>query len=175
MIVALRRADAVTGVSAELQQIIDDLAGGRAEDVIRFADESLFRPVGMSTAVLEVDATGTPSAMYASARDWARFGLLFASDGVVRGERILPEGWVSYSVSPTLGRGYGAGWWLGGPQWRPDWQLPADAFFASGMMHQRVLVIPSARLVIARFGTTHPADDGFGTLAQEVLRAIAHP
>lgn len=164
-----------TGNSAVLARIIRDLAGGRAEDVIRFADETLFRPVGMSTAVVEVDATGTPAAMYASARDWARFGQLFASDGLVRGERILPEGWVSYSVLPTLGRGYGAGWWLGGPQWRPDWQLPADAFYAAGMMHQKVLVIPSARLVIARFGTTHVADDGFGTLAQEVVRAVAHP
>ena len=164
-----------TGNSAILGRIIRDLAGGRAEDVIRFADETLFRPVGMSTAVLEIDATGTPAAMYASARDWARFGQLFASDGLVRGKRILPEGWVSYSVSPTLDSGYGAGWWLGGPKWRPDWQLPEDAFYAAGNLHQKVLVIPSAQLVIARFGNTHAADDGFGTLAQEVLGAIAHP
>lgn len=161
-----------TGNSAILGSIIRDAAGGKPLDAIHFAEEALFRPLGMHTAILEVDITGTPAAMYASARDWARFGRLFAADGVVNGVRILPEGWVEYSVSPTLDRGYGAGWWRGGKHWRPDWPLPDDAFFASGHLHQKVVVIPSANVVIARFGNTHAVDDGFGVLAQEVLRAV---
>lgn len=161
-----------SGNTAILARTIRDAVGGRAEDVARFARDALFDPLGMSTALIEFDATGTPMAMYASARDWARFGGLFASDGTVDGRRILPEGWVAYSTSPTLRSGYGAGWWLGGPTWRPDWRQPADAFYAAGHLHQKVLVIPSARLVIARFGVTHVGDDGFGVLAQEVLAAI---
>jgi CubicO group peptidase (beta-lactamase class C family) len=161
-----------TGNTALLARILRDLLGGSAEDVARFAQSALFDPLGMSTALLEFDATGAPTAMYASARDWARFGRLFATDGAMNAKRILPEGWVTYSTSPTLQRGYGAGWWLGGPIWRPEWRLPADAFFASGHLHQKVLVIPSAQLVIARFGVTHAADDGFGTLAEEVLGAL---
>jgi CubicO group peptidase (beta-lactamase class C family) len=161
-----------TGNTAILARIIRDAVGGRAEDVARFAREALFDPLGMSTALIEFDGTGAPTAMYASARDWARFGGLFASDGTVNGRRILPEGWVTYSTSATLQNGYGAGWWLGGPTWRPDWRLPADAFYAAGHLHQKVLVIPSARLVIARFGVTHAGDDGFGVLAEEVLAAI---
>jgi CubicO group peptidase (beta-lactamase class C family) len=161
-----------TGNTAILARLIRDVVGGRAEDVARFAREALFDPLGMSTALIEFDATGAPMAMYASARDWARFGRLFATDGVVNGRRILPEGWVTYSTSPTLQSGYGAGWWLGGPTWRPDWSLPADAFYAAGHLHQKILVIPSARLVIARFGVTHVGDDGFGVLAEEVLAAI---
>jgi len=161
-----------TGNTAILARLIRDVLGGRAEDIARFAREALFDPLGMSTALIEFDATGAPTAMYASARDWARFGRLFATDGAMNGRRILPEGWVTYSTSPTLQSGYGAGWWLGGPAWRPDWRLPADAFYAAGHLHQKILVIPSARLVIARFGVTHVGDDGFGVLAEEVLAGI---
>jgi hypothetical protein len=161
-----------TGNTAILGRIIRDAVGGGAEGVARFAQEALFDPLGMGTAVIEFDGAGTPAAMYASARDWARFGRLFASDGVVNGRRILPEDWVRYSTTPTLGTGYGAGWWLAGPAWRPDWVLPADAFYAAGHLHQKVLVIPSNRLVIVRFGVTHADDDGLGVIAQEVLAAI---
>ena len=48
-------------------------------------------------------------------RDFARFGLLYARDGVWDGKRILPAGCVDYSRFPTStmdeGR-YGAQWWF---------------------------------------------------------------
>ena len=43
-------------------------------------------------------------------------GGLMGQDGVWEGERILPEGWVAYSTTPTHAASfYGAGWWLGYP------------------------------------------------------------
>jgi CubicO group peptidase (beta-lactamase class C family) len=130
-----------------------------------FPRRALFARIGMHSAVFEPDAAGTfvgSSFLYATARDWARFGLLYLDDGVWRGERILPEGWVAYSVTPgaaaPLGR-YGAQWWLNAgepaaPERRPWPQLPRDVFWASGFQGQYVAVVPSRELVVVRLGST---------------------
>lgn len=176
-----------------LSRILRDAAGGTAADVLRFADEALFAPLGMRHASLDVDATGTPlgsAHMLASARDWARFGQLFLDDGMAGGRRILPEGWVQQSISPTatpgLQTGYGAGWWTNAvdgkvPKWQAPWGLskaPRDTFFARGYMGQYVVVIPSRRLVLVRLSVSHHfGDDVQGTndLVGEVLAALAAP
>jgi CubicO group peptidase (beta-lactamase class C family) len=67
---------------------------------------------------MEPDPSGTfagSSYIWATARDWARFGLLYLRDGVWDGRRILPDGWVAYTVTPAPAapRGeYGALFWL---------------------------------------------------------------
>jgi CubicO group peptidase (beta-lactamase class C family) len=121
--------------------------------------------------------------MLASARDWARFGQLYLADGVVGGKRILPEGWVKCSASPTPHAfvGYGAGFWtnLGdsrGASHRRSEGWPRDAFMAKGTIGQYVIIIPSQHLVIARFGRTvnFPLDaDGVSELVRDVIAATA--
>lgn len=140
-----------SGNALVLSRIVRDAAGGRGEDVLAFARRELFDPLGMASAILETDATGTPvgsSYMLASARDWARFGLLYLNDGALDGRRVLPEGWVRYSTSRTLDADYGAGFWLA----PSDWRVARDAFWAGGMAGQNVVVVPSERLVIVRLG-----------------------
>ena len=111
----------------------------RAGTTLAFAHRELFDKLGMHRVTLEFDATGTSigsSHMLASARDWARFGLLYLHDGVVGGERILPEGWVAYSAKYTPHSddyGYAAGFWTnrgdsGGARYRIQHGMPADAF-----------------------------------------------
>ncbi|MBI3374352.1 MAG: serine hydrolase [Betaproteobacteria bacterium] len=167
-----------SGNTLILSRIIRDAVGGNAGDVLAFAHRELFGPLGMRHVTLEFDAAGTPigsTYMYASARDWARFGMLYLEDGVVGGRRVLPEGWVRYSSSKTLDSNYAMGFWRGSSAWRTRWNLPEDAFFASGFLGQRVMVIPSERLVVVRFGNAHgPSADfqGFGRLVSDVLHAI---
>jgi CubicO group peptidase (beta-lactamase class C family) len=169
-----------------LSHLIRNAVGGTPADVLRFARAELFAPLGMRHVTLEFDGAGTPegsSEMLASARDWARLGQLYLDDGVVGGKRILPEGWARYSASPTPNAfvGYGAGFWtnLGGStgaKYRIAHGWPRDAFFAKGSIGQDVIVIPSQRLVIARFGRTvnWPLDaDGVSQLVADVVAATS--
>jgi len=130
-----------------------------------FLRKELFAKIGMHSAVPEPDASGTfvgSSYMFATPRDWARFGLLYLQDGVWGGERVLPEGWVKYSATPTpkapQGQ-YGAFFWLNaGTESNPKDRMwpdaPKDAFAAKGYQEQSVVIIPSKKLVIVRFGAT---------------------
>lgn len=174
-----RYADGNTSI---LARIIADKVGGPAA-IQAFARRELFDRLGMGPVVLETDATGTPigaTHMWASARDWGRLGLLFANDGVVGGERLLPAGWVDYSARLTPGSedfGYGAGFWTdrGQPRahaFRPH--LPSDAFMARGHHGQYVIIIPSQRLVVVRMGDAYtPREDmpGVDRLVGEVIAA----
>jgi CubicO group peptidase (beta-lactamase class C family) len=167
-----------------LSHLIRNAAGGYASDLLRFARQELFGPLGMRNVTIEFDASGNPegsSQMLASARDWARFGMLYLNDGMAGGKRILPEGWVKYSASPTPNGwvGYGAGFWtnLGdsfGANYRIERGWPRDAFFAKGTIGQYVIIIPSEKLVIVRLGRSPnwpPEADGVFRLVAEVVAA----
>jgi CubicO group peptidase (beta-lactamase class C family) len=133
-------------------------------DYLQFPKRALFDRIGMTSAVLEADAAGTfvaSSFMYATARDWARFGLLYLQDGVWSGERILPQGWVAYTRTPVPsapGGQYGAHFWLRIPkEYRcgsAERPLPDDAFHAIGHEGQFVTIVPSRELVLVRLGLT---------------------
>ncbi|WP_443749933.1 serine hydrolase domain-containing protein [Asticcacaulis solisilvae] len=146
-----------------LSRMIRDRTGGTAAGVAAFARHELFDPLGMDHVVIEFDATGTPigsSHAFAPARDWARFGLLFANDGMAGDRRILPEGWTGYSARPTPGSedfGYGAGFWTnrgdkGAAAHRVAAGMPADSFMARGSYGQAIVIAPKERLVIVRLG-----------------------
>jgi CubicO group peptidase (beta-lactamase class C family) len=148
---------------------------------LEFPRRALFAPLGMSSAVLEVDAAGTfiaSSYLYASARDWARFGALYLNDGLHEGQRVLPEGWVQQARSPAPADptgAYGAHFWL---RLTPDFArsntpLPADAFHAIGHEGQFVSMVPSRRTVIVRLGRTRAAGGWDQSLfVRDVLSAI---
>ncbi len=129
--------------------------------------QELFGPLGMESAVIEMDASGTfvgSSFMYASARDWAKFGLLYLYNGVWDNKQILPKSWVEYSQTqtPVLPEGfYGAQFWKNataeppGTTMERHWpNVPDDAYYASGFEGQQVVIIPSLDMVIVRLGCT---------------------
>jgi len=133
---------------------------------------ALFDPLGMSSAVLERDAVGTfvgSSYLYASGRDLAKWALFILRDGVWEGERLLPEGWVNYTLTmapsyleteltPELrGTNPGAQFYLnvGDPSRdvSPPWPAaPSDTFAAQGHWGKSIFVFPSLDMIAVRMG-----------------------
>jgi len=154
-----------SGTANIISRIVRTEAEKNYRNSYTFMKEELFDRIGMQSVVPEPDPSGTyvgSSYTFATPHDWARFGLLYLQDGVWNGERILPEGWVAYTTTPTPGapKGeYGALFWLNaGPVSDPGkrrWpSSPADAYSADGYQEQKVVVIPSKKLVLVRFGAT---------------------
>jgi CubicO group peptidase (beta-lactamase class C family) len=154
-----------SGAANIIARIVRQTAEKNYPEYYAFIRKKLFHKIGMYSAVMEPDASGTfvgSSYTFATTRDWAQFGLLYLQDGVWQDERILPRGWVEYSTTPTphAPRGeYGALFWLnaGSPSDPADrrWPgAPRDAFAATGFQEQKVIIIPSKKLVLVRFGAT---------------------
>ena len=146
------------------------------DDVVyhNFPYMEIFNKIGMSSAIIETDAAGNfvgSSFGYATARDWARFGLLFYNDGVWKNDTILPKGWVSYSRTPaTASNGvYGAQFWLNKSKKLPD--VPEDLFSCNGHRGQRIYIIPSRNLVIVRLGFSEEHFD-HNEFLKEILASI---
>jgi CubicO group peptidase (beta-lactamase class C family) len=150
-----------SGTTNILSRIVRQTVGER--EYHEFPRRALFAPLGMSSAVIEADAAGTfvgSSYMFATARDWARFGQLYLDDGAWGGRRILPAEWVRFSstATPQSPDGcYGAHWWLKlpgelGGETEAASRIPRDASFALGHEGQSLTVIPSRRLVVVRLG-----------------------
>lgn len=151
-----------SGTSNLVSRLLREVLGD--EEYWAFPRRALFDPLGMSRAVLEPDAAGTfvaSSYLFATAREWLRFGVLFARGG----EELLPPGWVAFCASPTAGSDgrYGAHWWLklpdglggAGPAAA---DLPADTMHALGHEGQCLTVIPSEKLVVLRLGLSIKLD-----------------
>ncbi len=156
-----------SGTSNVVARIAGQALGGGREGFDRFMGEVLFDPIGMKSPKPKFDDAGTfigSSFCYCTARDFARFGLLYLRDGIWDGERILPEGWVDYARTPTAvpadePLGYGAHWWLGlcGP----------GSFSANGYQGQYTILVPELDLILVRHG------DSLDEKGEQVKRWLA--
>ncbi|MFQ5418044.1 MAG: serine hydrolase domain-containing protein [Myxococcota bacterium] len=142
-----------SGTSNIVSAIVGRSVGGGREGMEAFMRRVLFDPIGMKSATARFDAVGTfigSSFVFATARDFARFGLLYLRDGVWDGEPILPPGWVDHArtVTPESSGWYGAHWWLA---------LDGRGIFtANGFNGQYIVVDPRRDLVLVRLGNSDP-------------------
>ncbi len=164
--------DTLLAVHAMRRAIADD------QKYHQFPSDRLLTQLGMHQTLLGVDRFGDfilSSQVYSSARDLARFGLLYLNAGVWRGERLVSQDWIDFVRTPAPAGNnpkgqYGGHWWLV-PSDRTD--VPSDAYAAAGSRGQFVIVVPSHDVVIVRRGLDY-GRFGFDQwdLTREVLRAI---
>jgi len=157
-----------SGTSNIVARIVGDVVTGgpggdpadRSAAIGEFLRRRLFEPAGMPAAEPRFDGAGDfvgSSYVYATARDFARFGELYLHDGVTdvgRGERILPEGWSDHagtkvSHDPESGLDYGRHFWL--------WPAFPGSLACHGYDGQFIVVLPDRDLVLVHLGQTNTA------------------
>ncbi len=154
------------------------LALGDEQAYAEFPRKALLDPLGMRNTLPSTDRFGDfifSSQVYTTARDLARFGLLYVQNGVWQGERLISEEWIDFVRTPapaSAGRGhdYGGQFWLV-PDDRTD--VPKSAYATAGNRGQYVIVVPTHDLVIVRRGLDY-GKQGFNRwdLTREVLKAF---
>jgi len=160
--------DTVWCYSSGTSNIVSAIAGRAIGSgaYAEFLRRELFGRLGMASATVRVDGAGTwigSSFVFATARDFARFGLLYLRDGIWAGERILPAGWVDHAraVTPGSAGEYGAHWWI----------PPGDEgmFSANGYRGQYLFVAPARDVVVVRLGESSAEQQ---PLVREWIRAL---
>ncbi|MCU0229979.1 MAG: beta-lactamase family protein [Acidobacteria bacterium] len=153
----------------------------RGEPYLSFPQRALFDRIGIRTMVLETDPYGNfllQGYEFGSARDWARLGNLYLQDGVWNGERILPEGFVTFvsTIAPAWAADgnpvYGGFFWINGLGLFP---IPRDAYFMAGSGGQHVMIIPSHDLVVVRIGHSRgqgPGVESFRRALEILMKAV---
>lgn len=129
-------------------------AHGGPSTVTSFMQKRLFDPLGMKSATAKCDAVGNfvgSSYVFATARDFVRFGDFYLNDGVIKGQRLLPKQWVDSArqftaFDPFMSMSYGRQWWM--------WPTDSDSLIAQGYLGQILWVSPRRELVIAHLGNT---------------------
>ena len=172
-----------SGNSNILSRIIRQTVG--EQDYAAYPFTALFYKIGMYHTNMEPDASGTyvgSSYINATARDYARFGLLYYNNGVWNGEQILPQGWVQQTtVAPAANkqRNYGYQFWLNGVQANnPSQHLfkdaPADMFYCDGYAYQNIYIIPSKKLVVVRLGLTLDKSFNENDFLKDIIQSIRY-
>ncbi len=140
-----------------------------------FPRRELFNPTGMRSAIFETDASGTlagSSYIYASMRDYVRFGLLYLNKGNWLGQQILPEGWTENAIEPANGSNgrYGSFFWLNQSNDYPH--VPQDLYMCQGHDGQYIYIVPSLELVVVRTGFSKKGDFDFPAFLTSIVACI---
>jgi len=145
------------------------------QEYLDFWYASLIDKIGMHSMLIEPDMAGNyvgSSYGWATARDWAKFGLLYLHEGNWNGEQLFAKSWAKYvaTPTPTSNGEYGGHFWLNAGGKYPD--VPKDMYFCGGFQGQKVIIVPSKEMVIVRFGLTEDEDFDFNGMMRDVVSSI---
>ena len=162
-----------SGLSVILGEILKRSVGVPGE---RFAEEHLFKPLGISA----YEWSKTPDSLLKTGgglalrpRDMAKFGQLYLSKGKWNGKQIVPEKWVKESTRShikTTSGAYGYQWWLRSFKLN-DRQI--DSFYAIGNAGQFIFVFPELDMVVV--STAQNYDRGWSRRFYEMLGSYILP
>ncbi|MBE0482625.1 MAG: serine hydrolase [Bacterioplanes sp.] len=157
-----------SGASNLLAHLVQQRLAEPSYTAVSVIAETFFQPLGMTHALYETDNAGllmASSYLYASARDWAKFGQLMLNQGELNGVRFVSKEWVEQSLQPNSSSNrpdFGYQWWLNHGHSHARWpSLPSNAFAAQGNREQRLMVLPDQELVMVRLGwspSKYPTD-----------------
>lgn len=138
-----------SGATVMLDQVLWKATGKHADD---YAVEHLFGPLGIEDFYWKTTPTGiidTEGGLYLAPRDLAKFGYLYLHDGLWEGKRILPEGWVSSTVTPAVDVSESNDWKYGFQWWLLPYEEGENTYAYTGLGYggQRLLVVPEHDLV----------------------------
>ena len=146
----------------------------RKEDYHAYPTRALFDKIGVRHCVMEVDPYGnflTQGYELCTGRDWARIANLYLRDGVWNGERILPEGFVSFvsTLAPAWLADkrpiYGGLFWINGDSTFP---APRSAYYMAGVGGQNVVIDKTRDLAVVRLGHYKGAGPGGRALRKAI-------
>lgn len=145
------------------------------QEYLDFWYTQLIDRIGMHTMLIETDMVGNyvgSSYGWATARDWAKFGLLYLHKGNWNGDQVFDESWAKYVATPTNGSkgDYGAHFWLNAGGHFPA--APRDMYSCNGYQGQKVFIIPSLDLVIVRMGLSDEGKYDVNELLKGVIGSI---
>lgn len=145
------------------------------EEYWRFPQEKLFHKIGMLSTTFELDASGTfvgSSYIYATLRDYARFGQLYLNEGRWFDEQILSPSWVQYTKTAAQGSNgkYGASFWLNADGAMPD--VPTDALMCKGHDGQFIVILPTEELVVVRTGYSPQSSFDLNMMIKQLLDCL---
>ena len=146
---------------------------GSQQEYLDYWYRELIDKIGMNSMIIETDMAGHyvgSSYAWATARDWGKFGLLYAHKGNWNGTQIFAPEWVDYVAkpTPTSNGTYGAQFWLNAQGKMKD--VPKNMFYADGYQGQRVYILPDQELVIVRFGLKGNYDEN--VFLKDIINSI---
>ena len=149
-----------TGTTNILSKVIKSKLEERNLDYYDFLQENLLKKIGLNNTTLEFDKSGNfigGSSVYASARDYAKFGYLYLRNGLWEDEQVISKEWIDATRTPSSNTWgiYSNKFWIIDPQFRDGYGLPEDTYYCAGFGGQYILIIPSKDIVLVRLGETY--------------------
>ncbi len=145
------------------------------KEYLDFWYSDLIDKIGMHSMLIETDYSGNyvgSSYGWATARDWAKFGLLYLHNGNWNGEQLINKSWIDFTKKPTNGSNgvYGGHFWMNAGGKYPD--VPKDMFSCNGFQGQRLYIIPSRDLVVLRTGLKGESNFNVNQFLSNIIKSI---